>query len=87
MLNCPICGQPPREVMCWIAWNVKCDTPGCVGYPHLFLSREDTAPKNPFDVAHARWNAWVLSQRNKKPRPEKDRSAALRTFTNEVILP
>ncbi len=55
---CPVCGQSPKKVMCWIAWFVKCETPGCVAYPFpQFLSRADTQPENPFDVVAARWNA------------------------------
>jgi len=46
--------------MAHISWNVKCETPGCVAYPHPeFLSRADTQPENPFDVVAARWNAWA----------------------------
>ena len=58
---CPVCGQPPKDViMAHISWNVKCETPGCVAYPHPeFLSRADTQPENPFDVVAARWNAWA----------------------------
>ena len=57
---CPVCGSTPELVMCHTLWNVKCTSPGCIGYLHNeFLTRLDTVPEEPATAVTTRWNNWV----------------------------